>query len=195
MRGEEKRSWWEHGGAGAHFPWENGRAASSLGPERQEAGWQRVLLLSQAPVPSLAKPQSNHGGKRLLVRKVSLALLPRPGPCGRAMSAHPGGHRRARTGLCGLSSGGEEAGVEEEVAGGRPGNCNSLWMGWTGPGGDRSQPSTSINLPSSPTGWSRGCSLSAGVRRDPVQLRPASPAPLSPSHGSPVPRHPSSCST
>lgn len=22
MRGEEKRSWWEHGRAGAHFPWE-----------------------------------------------------------------------------------------------------------------------------------------------------------------------------
>lgn len=22
MRGEEKRSWWEHGRAGVHFPWE-----------------------------------------------------------------------------------------------------------------------------------------------------------------------------
>lgn len=41
---------------------------------------------------------------------------------------------------------GEEAG--EEVPGGGPGNCNSLWMGWTGRGGERSQASTSINLPS-----------------------------------------------
>lgn len=31
---------------------------------------------------------------------------------------------------------------------GGPGNCNSLWMGWTGRGGERSQASTSINLPS-----------------------------------------------
>lgn len=59
----------------------------------------------------------------------------------------------------------------EEVLGGGPGNCNSLWMGWTGRGGERLQPSTFINLPSSPTGWSRGCSLSPHVRRDPAQLR------------------------
>lgn len=144
--------------------------------DRREVGWQRVLLPSQAPVPALVKPQSNHGGKCLLVREVRLALLPHPGLRSGVMSAHPGRHRRARTGLCGPSSSEEEAGVEEEVAGGRPGNCNSLWMGWTGRGGDRSQPSTSINLPSGPTGWSRGCSLSAGVRRDPVQLRRGSTA-------------------
>lgn len=64
----------------------------------------------------------------------------------------------------------------EEVLGGRPGNCNSLWTGWPGRGGERSQPSTFINLPSGPTGWSRGCSLSPRVRRDPAQLRRGSAA-------------------
>lgn len=31
MRGEEKRSWWEHGRAGAHFPWETAVPRTSSG--------------------------------------------------------------------------------------------------------------------------------------------------------------------
>lgn len=107
-------------------------------------------------------------------QKGGLALFPRPGPrrgsaAGRWQPA-PAGTATRGQGFAGRAAGssGEEEG--EEVPGGRPGNCNSLWMGWTGWGGERSQASPSINLPSGPTGWSRGCSLSPRVRRDPAQL-------------------------
>lgn len=175
MRGEEKRSWWEHGGAGAHFPLEtavprtsSGRPAGgglpcghipgrSGGPPRPGAGWERASSPARSRAMQVHHPLSSHisipfSQRRKCLPAGKLRRSPRrcPGPgAGQSLAAghQPGqpsssGHCRARTALLRR----EEEG--EEVPGGGPGNCNSLWMGWTGRGGERSQASTSINLPS-----------------------------------------------
>lgn len=142
MRGEEKGCWWEHGRAGAHFPWE-----TALPRDTQRA--------EGSPADTFPGGAGGMGAGRATAPS---ALGPNPPACQARGEIIPTGKAEAlgRAVQRGTGSSGHCWTVRAKPrqagggggAGRGPGNCNSLWMGCTGRGGERSQASTSINLPS-----------------------------------------------
>lgn len=135
------------GGAGSRRG--EGRDGNRPAP-RPAPGRRKCTIRPRVKPPSLPGREENaslHPGK---AEARPAALRPRrwarPGSGQRTGQAGSSGHCRARTALRRRRPRGGRGGGRCREGG--PGNCNSLWMGWTGRGGERSQASTSINLPS-----------------------------------------------